>query len=143
MLFSLIEILPSLARSDGKNRTKLRPKALPETHRTEARSTFTGVGWLGRWRRMCNSNPSATLMSDSARQPAVEMFVTVASPSISSDQKPSEHRKSTRRAFLIFRSFPLFMDPRYLLCESACSRMLMSGVRSLVHAYEVPMPPAA
>ncbi len=35
------------ARSDGKNRTKQRPKARPETQRTEARSTFTGGDWSG------------------------------------------------------------------------------------------------
>ena len=48
---------------------------------------------------------SATMMSDSPRQPAVEMFVTVASPSISSDANPNMQRRLTLLAFLIFCSF--------------------------------------
>jgi hypothetical protein len=48
-------------------------------------------------------------MSDSARQPAVEMFVTVASPSISPEENPMVQRNSTRRAFLIFCSLSALM----------------------------------
>lgn len=48
-------------------------------------------------------------MSDSARQPDVEMFVIVASPSISPEENPRVQRNSTRRAFLIFRSFSALM----------------------------------
>jgi hypothetical protein len=43
-------------------------------------------------------------MSDSARHPAVEMFLTLASPAISSEENPKEHRKSTRCARLTLLS---------------------------------------
>ncbi len=48
-------------------------------------------------------------MSDSARQPDVEMFVIVASPSTSPEENPRVQRNSTRRAFLIFRSLSALM----------------------------------
>jgi hypothetical protein len=48
-------------------------------------------------------------MSDSARQPAVEMFVIVAPPSTSPEENPRVQRNSTRRAFLIFRSLSVLM----------------------------------
>ena len=60
------------------------------------------------------SSPSAILMSDSARQPAVEMFVTVASPSSSPEENPIVQRSSTRRAFLIFCWL--------MICRLSCSR---------------------
>jgi len=43
-------------------------------------------------------------MSDSARQPDVEMFVIMASPLTSPEENLRVQRNSTRRAFLIFRS---------------------------------------
>jgi hypothetical protein len=97
------------ARSDGKKRMKLRPNALPETQRTEARSTFTGGDWSGRKMMICTSSPSAILMSDSARQPDVEMFVIVPSPSISPEENFTMQRNCTRRAFLICRSSSVLM----------------------------------
>lgn len=57
------------------------------------------------------------LMSDSARQPAVEMFVIVAPPSTSPEENPRVQCNSTRRAFRTFRSFSTLMLRRQPLCE--------------------------
>ena len=56
-------------------------------------------GEFGNWMRMFNFNPTAMLMSDSARQAAGQMFETVAFPSSLPDEKPSVQRRSTRLAF--------------------------------------------
>ncbi len=85
------------------------------------------------------SSPSTILMSDSARQPDVEIFVIVASPSISPDENPMGQRNATRRAFRIFRSFSALMDPIYRPREW----LPVSGGDSLVHGYESPVPEEA
>ena len=78
-------------------------------------------------------------MSDSARQPDVEMLVIVASPSISPQENLRVQRNSTRRAFLIFRSFSALMVSGLSLSE----RLTVSGGDSPVHGYGAQVPGAA
>ena len=68
-------------------------------------------------------------MSDSARQPAVEMFVTVASPATSPEENPMVQCNSTRRAFLIFRSFSTLMMCRVRSLRVATSLVVVLAPR--------------
>ena len=79
-------------------------------------------------------------MSDSARQPDVEIFVIVAPPSTSPEENPRVQRNSTRRAFLIFRSLSALM-----VCGLPSSGWLLvsGGAGTLGHEYAAQAPGAA